>query len=141
MLKKLPKLLSADLLKILMEMGHGDEIVLAGANYPSTSHGQKLVTCPGIHIADLLKDILEVFPLDAYVDNPAMLMRVIDDAFVPPIWDTYLDLIKAEEPELVEKVKIIDRDDFYARTKTAYAIIATGETALYGCIILRKGVC
>ncbi len=141
MLKKIPKIISPDLLKILMEMGHGDEIVLADANYPCASHAQKLVSYPGIHISDLLPAIMELFPLDAYVEKPAMLMRVIDDEFVPPIWATYKEIIKVEDPEQAEKLTTIERPDFYEKTKTAYAIVATGEDALYGSIILRKGVC
>ncbi len=141
MLKQIPKIISPELIKILMEMGHGDEIVLADANFPCASHAQQLVDYTGVEIPELLKAIMQYFPLDAYVEKSAMLMRVIGDEFVPPIWAEYKNIIQSAEPKMLEKVQTIERDDFYARTKTAVAIVATTETALYGSIILRKGVC
>lgn len=140
MLKKISKIISADLLKVIMEMGHGDEIVFAGANFPATSHGRQLVSYPGIQIVDLMPAVLELFPLDAYVDVSAMVIEVVKgDGGEPPVWQTYRDIISKEDEKC--KLTAINRDEFYVRTKKAYAMVATGDTAMYSTIILRKGVC
>lgn len=141
MLKGVPDILSPELLKILMEMGHGDEIVLADINYPSASHANKLVVYPGVEITTLLPAILQLFPLDTFVDSSFMLMKVIgNDTKEPPVWAEYRKMVECSDKELVSKISTIERNEFYERTKKAYAIVATGETALYGSIILRKGV-
>ena len=94
MLLGIPKIISPDLLKVLMEMGHGDEIVLADANFPAASHAQRLVRCDGHAIPDLLDAILQLFPLDPYVAKPAALMELVPgDTVATPIWDTYASII------------------------------------------------
>lgn len=140
MLKKIPKIISADLIKVLMEMGHGDELVIAGGNFPATSHANKLISYPGVQIVDLLPAVLEFFPLDMYVDKAALVIEVVNgDGDEPPIWSTYKSMLKKEEPQC--ELSPIKREEFYARTKDAYAMVATGDTAMYSTIILRKGVC
>lgn len=141
MLKGIPKIISPELIKILMEMGHGDEIVIADGNFPAASHAQRLVRADGHNVPELLEAILELFPLDPYVEKPVALMAVVDgDPTVPVIWDTYAETItnKGYKEGLIEN---IDRFDFYDRAKEAYAVVATGEGALYANIILKKGVC
>lgn len=136
MLKKIPKNLSPELVKILMEMGHGDEIVIADGNYPSASNARNLVRCDGQGVPDLLKSILLLFPLDQYVDKPVALMNVVDgEKTTPEIWTEYDAIIN--DKSIIER---IERQAFYDRGKKAYAIVATGEEAIYANIIIKKGV-
>ncbi|QYR23266.1 L-fucose mutarotase [Paenibacillus sp. sptzw28] len=140
MLKGISKLISPELLKILMEMGHGDEIVLADANFPAASHTQRLVRCDGHPIPELLEAIMQLFPLDEYVDHPAALMQVVPgDNVETPIWKRYHEIL-APHTHVKEPFEEVERFAFYERAKKAYAIVATGESALYANLILKKGV-
>lgn len=140
MLKNIPKILSPELVKILMEMGHGDEIVIADGNFPAETIGQRVVRCDGHGVPELLDGIMRLFPLDTYTDKPVMLMEVVKgDPVVPTIWDEYKAIINKYEPENC-KIEMIERFAFYERAKTAFAVVATGEEAIYANIILKKGV-
>lgn len=140
MLKGIPSILSPELLKVLMEMGHGDEIVLADGNFPSASMAQRLVRCDGHGVPELLDAILKLFPLDTFVDAPVALMAVVPGKEIPtPIWDVYREVAKKHEPNAC-KFEFVERFAFYDRAKKAYAVIATGEKALYANMILKKGV-
>lgn len=140
MLKNIPKILSPEMVKTLMEMGHGDEIVIADGNFPAEAIGKRVVRCDGHGVPELLDAIMQLFPLDTYTDKPVMLMEVVpDDPVVPTIWDEYKDIINKYEPENC-KIEMIERFAFYERAKTAYAVVATGEEAIYANIILKKGV-
>ncbi|OCT12032.1 fucose isomerase [Paenibacillus pectinilyticus] len=138
MLKGIPSVLSPELLKVLMEMGHGDEIILADGNFPAASHANRLLRCDGHGIPELLKAVLSLFPLDSYSDRPVALMAVVPgDPVATPIWGEYEGLISEYETPAIEYV---ERFAFYERAKKAYAIVATSEKALYANIILKKGV-
>lgn len=140
MLRGIPGILSPELLKVLMEMGHGDEIVLADGNFPAASIANRLVRCDGHGIPELLEAILMFFPLDPYVEAPVTLMQVVPgDPVETPIWNVYRDIVKKYEP-VNNRFENIERFAFYERAKKAYAVIATGEKALYANIILKKGV-
>ena len=140
MLKGLSPLLTPELLKILCEMGHGDEIVLADGNFPSEALGQRVVRLDAHAGTDVLKAIMSVFPIDTYSDPNAFLMEVVPgDNVETPIWDEYSHIMKESEGETV-RIGHIERFAFYERAKKAYAVIATGETALYANLILKKGV-
>jgi len=140
MLKNIPKILSPDLLKIIMEMGHGDEIVIADGNFPSASIAQRLVRLDGHAIPDILEAMLRLFPLDTYVEKPVALMAVMPgDPYKPVIWEEYKKIIQGSK-EPFKEFENIERFAFYERAKKAYAVIATGESALYANIILKKGV-
>ena len=137
MLKGIPSIISPELLKILMEMGHGDEIVIGDGNFPGQSIGKKCVRCDGHNVPELLEAILKLFPLDIYQKPVYLMEKVPGDTVETPIWDTYKELIKPytnEEPEMIERFA------FYERAKDAYAVVMTGESALYANIILKKGV-
>ncbi len=137
MLNGIPKIISPELLKILCEMGHGDEIVIGDGNFPAASNAQRLVRCDGHNVPELLDAILQLMPLDTYVESPAMLMATTKDDPTPEIWAVYKDIAaKYGDYEFSE----IERFAFYERTRSAYAVIATGESALYANIILKKGV-
>lgn len=140
MLKGIPAILSPELLKILMEMGHGDELVIGDGNFPAAAYAQRLVRCDGHNIPEILDAILKFFPLDPYVEAPVALMGVVPgDNIKPTIWTEYKQIINKYEPT-TNKIEYEERFNFYDRAKKAYAIIATGEKALYANIILKKGV-
>lgn len=140
MLKGIPSILSPELLKILMEMGHGDEIVISDGNFPAASMAQRLVRCDGHGVPELLDAILKFFPLDPYVEHSVALMEVVPgDPTKPVIWDEYVDIIRRHGGKATD-IERMERFDFYDRAKKAYAIVATGEMALYANIILKKGV-
>ncbi|MBP1545406.1 MAG: L-fucose mutarotase [Oscillospiraceae bacterium] len=140
MLKNIPKIISPELLKILMEMGHGDEIVIGDGNFPAVTCGQRVVRCDGHGVPELLDAIMQLFPLDTYTEKPVMLMEVVKgDPVVPLIWEDYKAIIKKYEPENC-KIDMLERFDFYERAKNAFAVVATGESAIYANIILKKGV-
>lgn len=139
MLKGIPSILSPELLKILMEMGHSDEIVIADGNFPSANFAQRLIRLDGHGVPEVMSAILDLMPLDIYVDAPVALMEVVPgDDYVPEIWDTYRAIVKEKEGD--KGIDNIERFAFYDRAKEAYAVVATGETSLYANVILKKGV-
>lgn len=139
MLKKIPTSLSPELVKTLMEMGHGDEIVLADGNFPGASHTNNLIRCDGLMVPELLQDILKLFPLDVYVDSPVTLMEVTPGDPQPEIWDTYKKILDKSD-EKNTRIEYENRFSFYDRSKKAYAIVTTSEKSLYANVILKKGV-
>ena len=138
MLKNISPVLSPELLKILMEMGHGDEIVIGDGNFPAASVAQRLGRLDGHGVNEILDAILRLMPLDTYVEAPVGLMDNGDSENRPPIWADYEKTVKENEGD--KKFELIERFAFYERAKKAYAVIATGETAIYANIILKKGV-
>ncbi|CAM3990566.1 fucose isomerase [Bacillus cereus] len=140
MLKGIPKIISPDLMKVLLEMGHGDEIVLADGNFPAASCGARLIRCEGHGVLEVLQAILQFFPLDTYSNHSVSLMEVVDgDPTMPSIWETYDTAIKKYDHHF-DGFEMIDRFAFYERAKKAYAVVATSESALYANMILKKGV-
>jgi L-fucose mutarotase len=138
MLKGIPAILGPDLLMTLMEMGHGDELLLCDGNYPRLGHPGRLIRRDGHGVPELLDAILRFLPLDVYVDHPVILMEVRQGDPTPEIWTTYRQIIQTHQPGV--QVRNIDRFEFYKRGAAAYAAVATGEGALYANIILKKGV-
>lgn len=138
MLKNIPPILSPELLKTLMEMGHGDELVLGDGNFPAAAVAQRLLRADGHGVPELLDAILKLFPLDTYVDCPAAVMDNGDSANPPAIWASYKQIV--ENNEGARDIELVERFAFYERAKQAYAVVATGETAIYANIILKKGV-
>lgn len=139
MLKGIPAVISPELLKVLSEMGHGDEIVLADAHFPAMTLGPQVIRADGLGATELLKAILQLIPLDQYDPDHFGLMEVCEgDTVVPVIWEDYRAELKKAEPDTVPTM--IERFAFYERAKKAYCIVATGERAQYANIILKKGV-
>ncbi|MCZ8515970.1 L-fucose mutarotase [Paenibacillus filicis] len=140
MLKGIPSLLSPELFKIMLEMGHGDELVLADGNFPAASHAQRLVRCDGHGIPELLDAILTFYPLDRYAERSVALMAVVPgDPVKPVIWETFRTTIRKHDPD-AQELELLERFAFYERARKAYAIVATGESAQYANVILKKGV-
>lgn len=140
MLKGIPPVISPELLKILMEMGHGDELVIADGNFPAASVAQRLIRADGLSCPIMLSATLQLFPLDQYVEKPVELMAVVaGDSYQPVIWDEYRQIIQRHETGFKD-FDYVERFAFYERAKQAYAVLATSEMALYANIILKKGV-
>ncbi|MDD2457367.1 MAG: RbsD/FucU domain-containing protein [Eubacteriales bacterium] len=141
MLKGIPSILSPELLATLMTMGHSDEICLGDGNFPHASMNSRVIRCDGHGIPELLDAILQLMPLDTYVDSPVMLMQVTPgDPVATPIWDEYRAIVAKHDPAAAATITNIERFAFYERAKTTFAVVATGEKALYANIILKKGV-
>lgn len=140
MLKGISPLLSPDLLKTIAEMGHGDELVIGDGNFPASSMNQRCIRCDGHGVPELLDAILQLLPLDDFVEAPVTLMEVVPGSMPadPPIWDEYRRIIKKHEPNA--KIGFTDRFAFYDQSRKAFATVQTGETSLYACVILKKGV-
>ena len=141
MLKNIPSILSPELLKILMEMGHSDEIVIGDGNFPAASNAKRLIRCDGHGVPEMLDAVMQLLPLDTYVEKPVGLMEVVkgDTCPTPPIWEEYEKILNKYEPEHHD-IEYIERFAFYERATKAYLIIATGEKAIYANILLKKGV-
>lgn len=140
MLKNIPKNISPKLLKVLMEMGHGDEIVIADGNFPSATISNNVIRCDGLGVSELLDSILKLLPLDCqYSEDQIFLMEVVKgDNYIPEIWDEYKNILNRYEKDYT--IKNLERFEFYERAKKSYCVIATSEEALYANIILKKGV-
>lgn len=138
MLKKIPRIISPELLKVLCEMGHGDEIVIADGNFPAAAYAKKLIRADGIGATEMLDSILQLIPLDQYDDNNFVLMeKCAGDNADTSLWEAYKVILKKHEPDAVMSFE--ERFDYYERAKKAYAIVATGEEGQYANIILKKG--
>jgi L-fucose mutarotase len=140
LLKNIPETLSPDLLKILMEMGHFDELVIGDGNFPAASNARHLVRLDGLGSAIILNDILQFFPLDDIRPKCVALMEVSrKDYGNPPIWTEYTKAIAKWEGK-TDCIEFLPRWDFYDKARNAYAIIATSESSLFANIILTKGI-
>ncbi|WP_313381941.1 L-fucose mutarotase [Proteiniphilum saccharofermentans] len=140
MLKGISPLISPELLAVLSRMGHGDEIVLADAHFPGESFNSRVLRADGLRIPDILAAILPLFELDTYVPHPLVMMDAVEgDTLDPSVEKAYLESIRITNPDAAP-IERIDRFAFYERTKSAFAVVITGEIAKYGNIILKKGV-
>lgn len=140
MLKGISPLLSPELLSILCQMGHGDEIVLADAHFPGSTFGKRVIRADGLSVPALINAILPVFELDSYVPSPLVMMAAVSgDKLDPKVERAYRVAVDKHAPK-TPAIARIDRYAFYDRAKAAFAVVMTGETAKYGNIILKKGV-
>ena len=140
MLKGIPRILPPDLLKVLMEMGHGDELVISDANFPAASNACRLVRCDGSDAVEVLKAVMQFFPLDTFLPHPAALMAVVPgDPYEPKIWPEFRLEIRRHEAWFQE-FEMVERMKFYERVRKAYAVVTTGDDRRYANIILRKGI-
>jgi L-fucose mutarotase len=139
MLKGVAPCVSPDLLKILAEMGHGDELVLADAHFPGHSVNSRVLRADGLPITTLLDGILPILELDSYAPPLAMMAAVPGDRLDPKVESSYMKVIRKHVPG-AKAPERVERFAFYERAKQAFAVVMTGETAKYGNIILKKGV-
>ena len=139
MLKGIHPAIGPELLKVLAEMGHGDEIVLADAHFPGHSFNDQVLRADGVKITTLLDGILPLFELDSY-DDPLIMMQAVEgDSLDPNVESSYRSEIEKHAPDAPEVIRI-GRFEFYDRAEKAAAVVMTGETAKYANIILKKGV-
>ena len=139
MLKGIHPAIGPELLKVLAEMGHGDEIILADAHFPGHSFNDQVLRADGVKITTLLDGILPLFELDSY-DNPLIMMQAVEgDLLDPKVESSYRAEIEKHAPDAPEVLRI-GRFEFYDRAEKAAVVVMTGETAKYGNIILKKGV-
>lgn len=139
MLKGIHPCVSPDLLKALSEMGHGDEIVFADAHFPGHSTNPRVLRADGVGIPTLLDGVIPLFELDAYAPPLVMMAPVEGDQLDPSVEARYMAAIRRHDPRAPAPVRI-DRFAFYDRAAKAFAVVVTGETAVYGNILLKKGV-
>ena len=111
MLKNISPIISPELLKILMEMGHGDEIVIGDGNFPAASIAQRLVRLDGHGVDEILDAILKLMPLDTYVEAPVAPMDNGDPDNCPPIWSAYKATVTANEGD--KEFELVERFAFY----------------------------
>ena len=146
MLKNIPSILSPELLKVLCEMGHSDRICIGDGNFPGSSMAKAknaiFIRADGHGVPEILDAILQVIPLDTYVDTPVMLMEKMecDKDLVIPVWDTYKEIVAKHDERGEKAVGNYERFEFYEQAKDCYCIIQTGETAIYANVIVQKGV-
>ena len=138
MLKGISPVVSPDLLKVLAEMGHGDEIVFSDAHFPAHSFGCDgaiVLRADGLGCDKLLAGVIPLFELDSYATPVVMMEAVKGDTLDPAVEKAYRAALKYDG-----KIELMERYAFYERAKKAYAIVLTGETRKYGNVILKKGV-
>jgi L-fucose mutarotase len=142
MLRNIPEVISPDLMHALMQMGHGDDIVIGDINFPSYTMSNRCVYAKGIKAPELVEAILQFLPLDIFVDDPVRAMQP-GELFkgTPPIWAEYEKIIKANDfCGAFKKFALLERFDFYTQAKNSFVTVQTSEPALYACIIIKKGV-
>lgn len=142
MLKGIPAIISPELLKILCEMGHTDELTIGDGNFPGHTYGKTVIRMDGHGVPEILDAILTVFPLDTYVEHPVTLMGIVPgDDVKTPIWDEYKKIVSKHDKRGSDTFEEIDKWKFYKKTKEySSVVIMTSESALYANIILKKGV-
>jgi L-fucose mutarotase len=140
MLLNLPKMLVPELYGILYSMGHGDQIVIADANFPAATNAKRLCVMPGLSATEMLELILAFIPIDTYVPHPVTYMAVAEgDSYVPDIQADFARIMKAKTGSAPDALSV-PRADFYRMARESYAVAITGEHRLYGNIIVAKGV-
>lgn len=139
MLINIPKIISPDLMKCLMEMGHSDNLLLVDANFPAYSMGKRILRAEGVEVSELLDAILDFFPLDDFVEKSVFLMNCLDSESRPAVWDEYRTILTKHSTSFMD-FGYIDRLSYYEKSKDAYVIVQTTTIARYANIILQKGV-
>ena len=137
MLKGVPAIISPDLLAILAQMGHGDELVISDAHFPAYSVNPNVVRVDAATSPELLKAILKLIELDQYVDNPVMMMAPVPGDNLDP---ELMAEVKEHLGKDAGRIDYIERFAFYDRAKEAFAVVVSGESRIYGNIIIKKGV-
>ena len=138
MLKGISPAVSPDLLKVLAEMGHGDEIVFSDAHFPAHAFGRDgviVLRADGLACDKLLAGVIPLFELDSYATPVVMMAAVPGDTLDSSVEQAYRAALRYDG-----RIEQMERYAFYERAKKAYAIVITGETRKYGNVILKKGV-
>jgi L-fucose mutarotase len=136
MLRNIPACISPDLMHALMTMGHGDEVVLADADFPAATHAKRLIRADGVDVATLLSAILPFFPLDSFVDSPVLTMDCSEWGDEPESYERFRKIIRDADGSFTD-FELLKRFDLYKRAADAYAVVVTSEAD--GNVILKKG--
>jgi L-fucose mutarotase len=139
MLKGISPVISPELLKVLAEMGHSDELVLGDSNFPGATMSRRLLRADGLSVSTLLEGIAPLFPFETYADPLIMMQVVAGDKLDPAVEADYMQVLRRSDPSVPPPIRI-EKFAFYERSRNAYAVLMTGETRLYGCLIIKKGV-
>ena len=145
MLRGIPPELSPQLLETLAEMGHGDTIVIGDSNFPAAStaaaKGHVNIRCDGHRATEILDAVLQLMPLDDFVDKPVIIMNKTEKHkdLECTVWDEFKAIVARHDPREADAVDFMDRFPFYTAAQNAYAVVSTTETAPYACVILQKG--
>ena len=140
MLKGIPPLITPELMSILMRMGHGDDLVIADGNFPAETMGRRVVRVDGHSATEVLNAVLKFVPIDDFVDDPVKVMQPVDPTTPEPaIWQEFRQLLAEHETRPLELTRV-ERFEFYRQAQAAFAVVATGETAVYANVIVKKGV-
>ena len=141
MLKGIPEIITPELLRVLAEMGHTDELTIGDGNFPGHTYGKRVIRMDGHGVPEILDAILKLFPLDTYVDHPCTLMGVVKgDPVETPIWDEYKKIVAKYDARGEAAFGSYERFEFYDEARKTYCILQSGETAIYANVILQKGV-
>jgi len=139
-LKNLPEVLGPDLLHLLASLGHGDELAIVDRNYPAWSTGQRVVELRGIDAITAADAILQLLPVDTFVDEPIIRMEVVDaPEEIPDVQREFLELVRRIEGREVG-MGSLSRFAFYDRVRTAFGVVVTTEPRPYGCFLVTAGV-
>lgn len=145
MLKGIDPVLSAEMLMVLMSMGHGDDILVCDVNHPAstiasaTTYG-RLINMPGCDIPRAVEAILSLMPLDTFVTHPVKRMKVVGDPDkLMPIHHRMQEVVDRIEGRPVS-FGALERFEFYEAARDCFAVVRTSDPGPYGCFILRKGV-
>ena len=137
MLKGVPEIISPDLLKILAQMGHGDELVISDAHFPAYSVNSNVVRVDAATSPELLRAVCQLIELDQYVDKPVIMMAPVPgDSLDPEHTAECRDVLGKD----ADRIDYIERFAFYDRARQAFAVVVSGESRIYGNIIVKKGV-
>ena len=136
MLRNIPACISPDLMHALMSMGHGDEIVLADADFPAATYSKRLIRADGVDVVTLLEAILPFFPLDSFVDKPVITMDCSEWGDEPESYQRFRTVIRRYDRKFMD-FELEKRLDLYQRSANAYAVVVTSEAD--GNVILKKG--
>jgi len=145
MLKGIDRAISAELLMVLMSMGHGDDLLICDVNHPAAAIAKhtiygKVVEMAGCDLPRAAEAILSLMPLDTFVPTPVVRMKVVDDPErIMPVHERIQAVVDRFEARRVS-IKALERFDFYAAAKLAYAVVRTSDPGPYGCFLLRQGI-
>jgi L-fucose mutarotase len=139
-LKGIPELVDPELLCVLASLGHGDELAIVDRNYPAASTGQRVLHLRGVDVTIAAEAILQLLPVDTFVDAPVIRMEVVGNPDeIPDVQRAFLDVVSRATGREV-RMGSLPRFDFYERVRGAFAVVATSEARPYGCFLITTGV-
>ncbi|QXT62619.1 RbsD/FucU family protein [Tessaracoccus palaemonis] len=140
MLKGIDPIVTPELLSVLARMGHGDTLAVVDRNYPAHSTGLEVVAMPGVDTTRLAAALFALLPVDTFIETPLARMLPVDDPDGElPVQVEFIAAAEQAEGRSI-RAEGVERMDFYARARRAFAVVATSEDRPYGCFLVTKGV-